>query len=158
MQLRKLSEEYGLASREMSLLAIVKRAGDRPGELPETKVVPVGMPQDTHFEAYFGAMPLMLRLSSQLAITAAASPGDFAFEQLLCSFGSADAGLLQSSPSTPAQNRKPRGPMSRSRKSSARKDEVAMESATASQSVDDLLMDVAARLEPDGGMPGQRCG
>lgn len=54
-RLLELSRTYGLASREMSLVAVVKRVGDRPGELPETRVVPVGMPQDTAFHAYFGA-------------------------------------------------------------------------------------------------------
>jgi hypothetical protein len=34
VQLRELSRTYGLASREMSLVAVVKRPGDRPGELP----------------------------------------------------------------------------------------------------------------------------
>ena len=54
-KLLALSQAYGLASREMSLVAVVKRAGDRAGELPETRVVPVGMPQDVKFGAYFGA-------------------------------------------------------------------------------------------------------
>jgi Ca-activated chloride channel family protein len=54
-RLRELSQTYGLASREMSLVAVVKRAGDRPGQLPETRVVSVGMPQDTRFAAYFHA-------------------------------------------------------------------------------------------------------
>jgi hypothetical protein len=63
-RLLALSQAYGLASREMSLVVVVKRAGDRPGELPETRVVPVGMPQDVSFGAYFpgrapGAMPQM---------------------------------------------------------------------------------------------------
>ncbi len=53
-RLVELSTTYGLASREMSLVAVVKRAGDRPGEVPETRVVPVGMPQDVAFGAYFG--------------------------------------------------------------------------------------------------------
>lgn len=52
-QLLALSQTYGLASREMSLVAVATRAGDHPGELPETRVVPVGMPQDTNFAAYF---------------------------------------------------------------------------------------------------------
>lgn len=51
--LEKLSKKYGLASRAMSLVAIVKRASDKPGELPKTIVVPVGMPQDVEFGAYF---------------------------------------------------------------------------------------------------------
>ncbi|MBK9169653.1 MAG: VWA domain-containing protein [Bryobacterales bacterium] len=46
-RLLQLSRTYGLASREMSLVAVVKREGDRSGELPETRVVPVGVPQDT---------------------------------------------------------------------------------------------------------------
>ena len=43
MRLVELSRKYGLANREMSLVAVVKRAGDRPDELPETQVVPVGI-------------------------------------------------------------------------------------------------------------------
>ena len=54
-RLAELSRTYGLASREMSLVAVVKRAGDRPGELPETRVVPVGLAQDVAYNAYFGA-------------------------------------------------------------------------------------------------------
>ncbi len=51
--LEKLSAKYGLASRAMSLVAVVKRKGDKPGDLPEMMVVPVGMPQDTNFGVYF---------------------------------------------------------------------------------------------------------
>jgi Ca-activated chloride channel family protein len=54
-RLREVSEEYGLASKEMSLVAVVERESDRPGELPETVIVPVGMPQDTQFDSYFAA-------------------------------------------------------------------------------------------------------
>ncbi len=52
-ELEKLSKKYGLASRAMSLVAIVKRESDKPGELPKTIVVPVDMPQDVEFSAYF---------------------------------------------------------------------------------------------------------
>lgn len=38
--------EYGLASRVMALVAVVQREADKPGELPKTQVVPVGLPQD----------------------------------------------------------------------------------------------------------------
>jgi hypothetical protein len=64
-RLLALSQTYGLGSREMSLVAVVTRQGDRAGELPETRVVPVGMPQDTAFGGYFlsrtmgGATPLV---------------------------------------------------------------------------------------------------
>jgi len=63
-RLRDLSQMYGLASREMSLVAVVNRAGGRPGQLPETQVVPVGMPQDTAFAAYFGSSVIDLRSSA----------------------------------------------------------------------------------------------
>ncbi len=52
--LEKLSLKYGLASQALSLVAVVKRKGDKPGVLPKTIVVPVGLPQDTEFGAYFG--------------------------------------------------------------------------------------------------------
>jgi hypothetical protein len=48
-----LSQTFGLASREMALVAVVKRLGDRAGELPETRVVPVGMPAETLLDACF---------------------------------------------------------------------------------------------------------
>jgi len=76
-RLRELSQTYGLASREMSLVAVVKRAGDRAGQLPETRVVPVGMPQDTHFGAYFpgqsGAFTGMLQARSPMPMVCSAA-------------------------------------------------------------------------------------
>ena len=51
-QLLTLSSEYGLATRLNSLVAVVKRTGDRPGNLPETRVIPVGMPSATDFDVY----------------------------------------------------------------------------------------------------------
>ena len=55
--LADLGRVYGLANREMSLVAVVKRDADRPGELPEIRVVPVGMPRGVSFDAYFLAVP-----------------------------------------------------------------------------------------------------
>lgn len=52
-QLLELSERYGIASSEMSLVAVVERADDQAGEIPKTKIVAVGMPQDTGFGSYF---------------------------------------------------------------------------------------------------------
>src|SRR5439155_2094376 len=54
-ELEQLSFTFGLASRAMSLVAVVERAGDNPGEIPQTQVIPVGMPQDMAFGAYFDA-------------------------------------------------------------------------------------------------------
>ena len=36
-RLKRLIEEYGLASRACSLVAVVKRGGDKPGEVPKTR-------------------------------------------------------------------------------------------------------------------------
>ena len=44
LELKALSKAYHLASREMSLISVVKRAGDQP-EAMEQHVVPVGQPE-----------------------------------------------------------------------------------------------------------------
>ncbi len=51
--LRQLSEEYGLASREMALVAVMERKGDVPGAVPHTVVVPVGLPESMEVQACF---------------------------------------------------------------------------------------------------------
>ncbi|MEO8596700.1 MAG: hypothetical protein ABI759_25500 [Candidatus Solibacter sp.] len=61
-RLVELSRTYGMANHEVSLVAVVTRRGDRPGELAETRVVPVGMAQDTSFEAYFPTPPMSLKV------------------------------------------------------------------------------------------------
>jgi len=55
--LEQLGQRYGLANRAMALVAVVTRPGDAPGEPPKTEVVPVGMPEDTSFLAYFAPQP-----------------------------------------------------------------------------------------------------
>jgi Ca-activated chloride channel family protein len=54
-RLRTLSETYGLASLAMALVAVVRRPGDRPDDLPVTRVIPVGFAQDIAWGGYFGA-------------------------------------------------------------------------------------------------------
>jgi Ca-activated chloride channel family protein len=56
-KLMDLGREYGLANRSLALVAVVTRAGDRAGVVPQTKIVPVGMPDGTSFDAYFGHQP-----------------------------------------------------------------------------------------------------
>jgi Ca-activated chloride channel family protein len=56
-KLIELSEQFGLASRAMALVGVVKRAGDQPGAPPQTRVVPVGMPQGTNYGSYFSPAP-----------------------------------------------------------------------------------------------------
>ena len=53
-KLELLSKTFGLASRRMALVAVIERESDQPDQLPETRVVPVGMPQDVCFSSYFG--------------------------------------------------------------------------------------------------------
>lgn len=53
--LRTIGREYGLANRLLALVAVVKRDGDQPGQLPRTDIIPIGMPEDTDFGAYFDA-------------------------------------------------------------------------------------------------------
>jgi Ca-activated chloride channel family protein len=130
VRLLELSKMYGLASREMSLVAVVKRQGDRPGELPETRVVPVGMPEDTSFPAYFRGPADQIHLSAYRASQFSAS-------------------MVPDAPckATPA----PFSPAPlyslRPRASTA--------DITASNAD---LVDLAAMLEPDGGMPGDNLG
>jgi Ca-activated chloride channel homolog len=117
-RLLELSRTFGLASREMSLVAVVKRAGDRPGELPETRVVPVGMPQDVEMSAYLRPDPKIAYALSPAAPTVCAALNLFD-----AAAGEGSGGRL----------------LSRQRSKSTPK-------------VD--LVDLAAMLEPDGGMPG----
>jgi hypothetical protein len=125
-KLEELSLAYGLASRRMALVAVVERTGDRPGELPETRVVPVGMPQDVEFASYFPG--------SVQAAALPIAPAAMHFARL---FSAAD---FQAS-----------GPPLR----------IAAEVTHAAEVVSDdeaalpPLLELAIRIEPDGGMPGR---
>jgi Ca-activated chloride channel family protein len=143
--LETLSREYGLVSRVMALVAVVERESDRPGELPQTQVVPVGLPQDLEMGAYFPA--------------AASPPGDVLYlqsavpvERQVLGRGfsgdvapSAPAGRVRSflrstfSPELPEPSDLPEGPEYRT---------------TAVDDEEDRLLEDALRLEADGGMPG----
>jgi len=52
--LKAISTAYGLASRVMSLCAVVKRLGDQAGEQPEQKIVAVGTPENMQAAGVFG--------------------------------------------------------------------------------------------------------
>ncbi|MDQ6701345.1 MAG: hypothetical protein M3Z36_14285, partial [Acidobacteriota bacterium] len=136
MRLTSLSETYQLASREMSLVAVVKREGDRPGDLPETRVVPVGMPQDMRFASYFARKPAAQPVYDRYC--AAVPPPEMTFES--CGY----------TPPTPE----------RPRAIGAFADAFSQffkGRAAANQQVrtpESALMEIASRMEPDGGMPG----
>jgi Ca-activated chloride channel family protein len=131
-RLLALSKMYGLASREMSLVAVVKRQGDRPGELPDMRVVPVGMPQDTSFRAYFGgpAPKMAYSLLDEGPLLSVRIAPEIIGEAW-----------------TARLSRRPLLSRSLGRNSSA---DVRASNAD--------LVDLAAMLEPDGGMPGDSLG
>ena len=52
--LRQLSQDYGLASREMTLVSVMRREGDVAGDVPKTILTKVRMPQDVEYLALFG--------------------------------------------------------------------------------------------------------
>lgn len=132
-----LSEQFGLASRAMALVAVVKRAGDQAGAPPVTRIVPVGMPQDTAYGSYFAPpvaamatqppppMPMpMLRRMIGKAKSAGTPPVASAI------FGNASSSPL----SAPLYN-----------------DEV----EPATQGPVDRMLEIASALAPDGGLPGK---
>lgn len=129
-RLQQLSEKYGLASREMSLVAVVKRAGDSEDGVPKTMVVPVGMPQDTAFGAYFCDIGLSMSAGTQLA-----------------GLGLADSAAAVTGLITPRS--------ASFAKRILRSFRSAGESIEKVEAQEDLLMELAAMLEPDGGMPGR---
>jgi len=52
-ELEAIGRDLGLASRAMSLVAVVAREGDMPGRPPVTRIVAVGLPEDVDGAAYF---------------------------------------------------------------------------------------------------------
>jgi Ca-activated chloride channel family protein len=130
-RLRQLSLEYGLASSQVSLVAVVKRPGDREDQIPSTRVVAVGTPADMQFESVFGLFETAAPMDC-LALPSAT-------RSRLSVFGNA---------------RKPTG---RGRASGTFLGQVFATREAApveAQSADDLVVNLSGMLEPDGGMPG----
>jgi hypothetical protein len=134
-QLEELSRTYGLASRAMSLVAVVERPSDRPGLPPETRVVPVGLPQDMEFGGVFGAPRVSAMLATAMPAPAHAAP--MAINDLV---GSSIARPIESL----------RG-LFRRASAQARTGEPVPPPRMAEE---DQAVELAALLEPDGGMSG----
>ncbi len=137
-RLRSLSEEYGLASREMSLVAVVRRAGDHPGDLPVTRVVPVGMPRGVNFGSYFpGAKPGLV-LSAAMAPPPAPAPAQMArrIPELFAR----------------AQTLVPRDKLPRPQQPLLRR-VTDSERPNPPVNTEDRLFDLVCQIDPDGGMP-----
>ena len=117
-----LSETYKLASREMGLVAVVERVGDQPGDIPVTKVVPVGLAQDVEMGAYFAAA--VQPMANMPLASMSFDSGNFSLKQVSAA---------------------PRN---------GRLHEAVFVEERGSSGEDDVLVNLAASLEPDGGIPG----
>jgi hypothetical protein len=73
-KLEEVSRAYGLASRVMALVAVHIRPADDASQTPVTRVVPVGMPEDTAFESYFWPRYAAKARFAQLPSAPAAPP------------------------------------------------------------------------------------
>lgn len=141
--LEALSREYGLASRVMALVAVIAREADKPGELPLTKVVPVGMPTDVEMDAYFGQG---IRC---LAATPTIGSADLQGETLGALIEQRRQVFeLDASPRKEGMLAFLKGPFF---SKPAKPGRYGM---GAGADLEDLLLEDASRLEADGGMPG----
>jgi Ca-activated chloride channel family protein len=148
-RLQALSEAYGLASRRMSLVAVVERAGDQPGDIAKTTVVPVGMPQDVLFGAYFR------RSSGSPNATGAfgfAPPMVMPSPSLPCDRTPRSASYPIAHAAASTVSRISSSMRKRFRHGKPVEAEKPLETALGPE---DLLLDLAQQLEPDGGMPGK---
>ena len=143
-QLERLSKQYGLASRAMALVAVIKRPGDRPDEVPKTQVVPVGMPEDTAFESYFRSSVDFLAEASESSCSA--SPPLF-----FLSSSPLDVSDVSSSQSVWMSAWMPFNRSLNQLVGAGSQDRMEEEDI----SDEALLVELAGRIEPDGGMPGK---
>ena len=154
-RLEQLSWEYGLASRAMSLVAVLERATDQPGELPKTRVVPVGMPEDTAFEAYFQSTVSQPQGSCGVMPSA---PPPAAMASFGVDFCRDDSPLRswddESCPSSSAVA-EPYDIPAIARRNKSRFFDDSPRPLPEPVTPEDTLVELAARLEGDGGLPGQ---
>jgi len=123
-QLERLSLEYGLASSAVSLVAVVKRASDVAGELPKTKIVPVGIPIEFEDELFLGSSILSMPVLSRATVAYFSATSNKLSSLSKRMFGKQSLDLRKSSP------------------------------RFSTNSFEDILITLAGWLEPDGGMPG----
>jgi Ca-activated chloride channel family protein len=145
-RLVELSQTYGLASREMPLVAVVTRPSDRPGELPVTRVVPVGMAQDTAFGAYF--LKKMVTRAATFALDSAVFGEHFMAKDTLASdFSRASSTAeLKDLPSTSLLQRV-----------HSDREQAVRDAGRPLETTDDILLALASSMDADGGMRGDNC-
>ena len=130
----QLAKEYGLANPAMALVAVVKRKGDKKGKLPETRIIPVGMPRDTGFDSCFTAS---LGYGKSLML-------DSVSAGVCCSILPLNM-VCEESIAPPAFMR------SRSKRKSLKKERVCSYEATDTL---DILFNLVGEIQADGGLPG----
>lgn len=134
--LERLSLEYGLASSAVSLVAVVKRTDDVSGELPKTRIVPVGIPAEEEYfrgsslhDKVFGMKTLQKSLHFEVQ-KASLKGGDEELSSLFCDDLSFESLSRASKP-------------------------ISGSSSKSSDTSEDVLVTLAGWLEPDGGMPAK---
>jgi Ca-activated chloride channel homolog len=134
-QLARLSLEYGLASSAVSLVAVVRRTDDVSGQLPKTRIVPVGIPVDEEYFLGASHLSLSTRMMAEPEMSAMQSQANaLGIPRQVSSLGSRMVSRLRGS-----LERKPLpGSLPNSVETS-----------------EDVLVTLAGWLEPDGGMPGK---
>lgn len=118
---------------------VVERVGDAPGDLPRTHVVPVGLPHDMHMDALGDSVDCMLSYeSSDASLSAMACPPPSAMMWDWAGEDEVDSELDLPMFLRHRQNGNARGATKK----------------TAPRSSEDLLVELASGIQPDGGAPG----
>lgn len=152
-KLEELGRRYGLANRAMALVAVVERPGDNPDLLPKTRVVPVGMPEDTAFEAYFARRGRVSPDSGLTHLSVNASSG--AGRRYRSSRGGPDlAGFLSGTVLGATRRGLSEVCASGHHPEPHLAEELSDRTLPASADPDSFLVGSAALLEPDGGVGG----
>jgi hypothetical protein len=139
-ELETLSKEYGLASKAMSLVAIVKRSYDETGGVPVTKVIPVGMPDSTGYDSYFNR-----KLDSDLLDVPC-----FSRSTRNTLVMSVDKGMHKVNPRRILFNN-----FFCMQSDDIDFEDIDIKGKGNEHAIDDILIDLASQIESDGGMPGK---
>lgn len=143
-ELAASGQKYGLANRELSLVAVIERADADASRAPKTMVVPVGLPEDLEHAAYFGTPSSLARLTERAHRFAPRSSKRNTRRDVLTE---PDVRYMACSLMSPLAAYAPPTP------------ELAEAGAGwAGTERDTILLEQAAAIEPDGGLPGPDLG
>ena len=120
----------------------MKRQSDKAGEVPKTMVMPVGMPQDTEFGAYFRHQRAGTRALFCIARSAPCSPLSESTQPM---FSSREAWIERSRLNVKIASPKKPGLFQR----------LFLKRPKRPESIDDIMLQLASCIKSDGGMPGQ---